>query len=796
MRHNVKKSIFTGVILSLIIVFSIIASSIVSPVSGQSSALPVKEGTTVKNLLGSGVYLHIGSPLILSDDKISPLDPQNLDVAATIVNNRTLVPLRALSEYFKADVSYDKAGRKAIIDYNGTRFLFPIGQQKYIKIAGTTKKEISMDSKTMILNDRTMVPLRVICEDIFKYEVSYYNSIIAISDSRVDLQANKTLVADVKLKIGSALKVQSIDQLKSMLSQQTIRTTDDIVFTKNIETGASNSIATADSLTSDTATSSAQGSTAPSQAKTDSGYSTTNTQVQGIDEADIVKTDGKYLYIAGNKAVRIVSADKGKMKDIATIKLPQNKDVSEIYIEGDRLILIGRKYEEIKRVLPYEQSGSATPPEKGVLTSNDMAVSSKIYMPYYSKSYSFIDVYDISDHKNPLFIKGHEMEGNYQSSRKNGEIVYLITNAYVYNDLVLPMMRDTNVNKEIVPVPLNDIMIMPDCPVSGYVVVSAININNSEKTQVEAITTSGDLTYMNSSALYITTSGYNGQSTITKFKINGMNIGYAGSGKVKGYILNQFSMDEYNNYFRVATTYNNENNLFILDNALNICGSVTDLAKGERVYSVRFMGDKGYIVTYRTMDPLFVFDLSNPKDPKVTGELKIPGFSNYLHPVGDDLILGIGQDTYEIFKKDSSGNDVVVGTRQGGIKLSLFDVSDMGKPKEISNYVLGDSGSYSDVFYDHKAAMFDSASNKVIFDASITDTSGKNRHGAAVFNFGNSTIKLQGIIDYIQPEVSGMYIPYGRRALYIGDELYYVQDGVVSSYNYKTLSPIDTLMLK
>jgi len=208
------------------------------------------------------------------------------------------------------------------------------------------------------------------------------------------------------------------------------------------------------------------------------------------------------------------------------------------------------------------------------------------------------------------------------------------------------------------------------------------------------------------------------------------------------------------------------------------------------------MGDKGYIVTFRTMDPLFVFDLSNPKNPKVTGELKIPGFSNYLHPVGENLILGIGQDTYEIFKKDSSGKDVVIGTRQGGIKLSLFDVSDVGKPKEISNYVLGDSGSYADIFYDHKAAMFDSASSNVVFDASITDTSGNSKHGAAVFNFGNNTIKLKGIVAYIQPEVYGLYIPYGRRALYIGDELYYIQDGIVSSYNYKTLAPIATLVLK
>lgn len=774
-RFNIMKKPIL-VLSVLFLVLALFASPMTLALS-PSETLQIQEssGTTV-NQLGSEVYLYIGSPLILSQDKISPLDPENLDVAATVVNNRTLVPLRALSEYFNASVSYDRVGGKAIIDFDGKRFLFPIGESKYIKIDGKTQKEISMDTKTMVLNNRTMVPLRVICEDILGLEVSYYNNVIAIGDSQINLKENNTLVANVKSKIGSALKVQSIDQLKTAMSSQNVLT-GGVVRAEDI--AASNT--TVPTITNES-------SSIQSKATADAGYSTTNTQVQGIDEADIVKTDGKYIYIAGNNAVRIVSTVKGKLEDTATVRLPQNKTVREIYIDGNRLVLMGTRFDRT------EPSSSTT---KDTLPAIDKDISSKMMMPYYSKSYSFIDIYDISNPKSPLFIKGHEMEGDYQSSRKNGTIVYLITNTYVYNNVVVPMMRDTTVKDELVPLQLKDIMIMPGHPVSGYVIVSAVDINSNAKTQVEAITTSSHLTYMNSSALYLTANSYDGSSTVTKFNLDGMNIGYAGSGKVNGYILNQFSMDEYNGYFRVATTWNNENNLFILDSSLNICGSVTGLAKGERIYSVRFIGDKGYIVTFRTMDPLFVFDLSDPKQPKVTGELKIPGFSNYLHPVGENLILGIGQDTYDLYKKDSAGNEVVVGTRQGGIKLSLFDVSDMGKPKEISNYILGDSGSYTDVFYDHKAAMFDYASNNVAFDATFTDsTSGKYRHGAAVFNLDNNLIKLRGMVDYIQPDVSGLYIPFGRRSMYIGNEFYYIQDGIVSSYNYKTLEVIDTLHLK
>jgi uncharacterized secreted protein with C-terminal beta-propeller domain len=185
-----------------------------------------------------------------------------------------------------------------------------------------------------------------------------------------------------------------------------------------------------------------------------------------------------------------------------------------------------------------------------------------------------------------------------------------------------------------------------------------------------------------------------------------MKVGYAGSGDVPGYLLNQFSMDEYQGNLRVATTVweKNSNSLFILDPSMNITGSVENLAKGETIYSVRFIKDNGYVVTYRTMDPLFVFDLSDPKKPVLTGELEVPGFSSYLHPIGDDMLLGIGADTYDIYRKDSSGKDVVIGTRQGGIKFSLFDISDKGKPKEISKYVVGDSGTWSEALNNHKVS--------------------------------------------------------------------------------------------
>ena len=719
------------------------------------------------------IYLYTGSPLILSNGEVEMLDSTNPDLGATVVQSRTLLPLRALSEYFGAEVNYDQTKREAIIKYDGIQYHFPIGQKKYIVESTLSQKEYAMDSQSVLIDGRTMVPLRVICENVLGRKVSYYDRVIAVADKEISLQTDTALVKDVRGKIGEAVKANSMKELQLALAgANEIRTLAEDT------TGLSPTVSNEKSNSTDSATAAESGSS----------YSTTNTQVNGIDEADVVKTDGKYIYIAGNNVVRIVGADQGKLSDETTIRLASNKNVSEIYVDDNRLVILGTKWFDA-----YKNNVSDT-------VSDEKMIG--IMPPYYpTKNYSFMDVYDITDPLKPTFVKGHEMEGSYQSSRKNGEIVYLVTNTYLSVDILLPMMRDTVIGNDEFSMELNDVMIMPRHPSSGYTVISAMNINNEEKTEVEAITAYGSIMYMNESALYLAVNDSSDTTSIIKFKLEGTKIGYAGSGNVKGYLLNQFSMDEYEGNLRVATTSwqkGNENGLYVLNNSLNVIGSVEGLAKGETIYSVRFIGDKGYIVTYRNMDPLFVFDLSNPEKPMKTGELEMPGFSNYLHPIGKDLILGIGADTYNIYRKDDSGNEIVVGTRQGGIKFSLFDISDSGRPKEISKYVLGDSGSSSEAFYNHKAIMVDEASTKVSIDANIVyeDQNKGYQQGAVIMGFEGNKLALKGILDSKPSGVYGNNIPYARRILYIGDELYYVQDGRITSYDYDSLKQIDNLVLQ
>lgn len=762
---------------ALILVF-IFLFSMILPGCIQSSAADWMKAKELNKFKDGAIFMHVGSPLILSGEDVSFLDPTDFDVAVAIHKDRTLVPLRAVSEYLGGMVSYDKDKAEAAVSYGDSEFVFPIGKSEvFIKKAGKSET-IKMDTAAMIIKGRTMVPVRILAEKLFNKSVDYRDEIVVITDDKVFLGGEASLVKAVKSKIGMATRAKSENQLMAMLKANDSGYGKGFRGTLDIATGLES--AAPESV--DTGNMKGAGQNENLDKSKDSSaseeYSTTNTQVEGIDEADIIKTDGKYLYYAGNNAVRIIKADGAKLSEVSIIKFSRDKYVQEIYLDKDRLIVMGNRNQA-----DFEEK--IMPADKGVEFNR-------------YKQFAFVDIYDVSDQSEPVFIKGHEMEGYYQSSRKSGDHVYLISSTGWYGGIIRPLMKESQDGGEAVPVDLSDIMVMPEPVMPGYVILSALNIKDQSRTEVEAITAFGASIYMNDSSLYLAAEDFEGFTNITKFRIDGMNIGYAGSGKVKGSILNQFSMDEYEGNLRVASSVWDEgNNMSVLDGSLNEIGSVKGLAKGETIYSVRFMGDKGYVVTFRTMDPLFVFDLSDPADPKVTGELKIPGFSNYLHPVGEDLILGIGMETKELFERDAAGRENPVGFRQGGLKVSLFDVSDMGKPREIDNYVIGENGTYSEALYNHKAVMVDSKSEQIAFDAYVVkDKDWKNsEQGALIINYGDRKIKEKGFLNSKRQESYDEFTPYGRRLVYIGEFLYYIQDGIIDAYDYDSLEKLGSLAL-
>jgi inhibitor of cysteine peptidase len=627
-------------IMILIMVLMLSLSLIISGCTGVQAKEPEAD---LNKYQGKIIFMHVGSPLILAGEEISFLDKEDFDVAATVYKQRALIPLRAVAEYLGGNVSYDAANREAAVSYKDCEYVFPIGKAEVLVKQSRKTNKIVMDTKAQLIDNRTMVPVRILAEDLFSKFVDYNDDVIMISDEPLSISKEKGLLAAVKAKIGYATKAKSEEQLIGLMKNKEVVHYGE--FRSGVDTATSEAVMDAGMNEAQDLSKSKSDAGAESfgayEDSASEGYSKTNIQVEGIDEADIVKTDGKYLYYAGNNAVRIIRAEGSKLTEVSNIKLPNEKYVQEIYLDRDRLILLGNREEIVEGTYQNTDRGGDEP-------SMDIMMDSRMIYPGSYKSFSYIDIYDVSNPAKPSLLKGHEMEGYYQTSRKSGDNVYLITGTGWHGGIVRPLMKDSVDGDKHRLMDLSDIMVMPQPIQPGYIILSAIDIADNSRTEVEAITAFGSTVYMNETALYLASDNFNEMTNVTKFCIDGMNIGYAGTGKVEGNVLNQFSMDEYEGNLRIVTTQWNEgNNLFVLNDSLNVIGSVTGLAKGETIYSARFIGDKGYVVTFRTIDPLFVFDLSDPTEPKVTGELKIPGFSNYLHPVGEDLILGIGMETRE-----------------------------------------------------------------------------------------------------------------------------------------------------
>ena len=437
----------------------------------------------------------------------------------------------------------------------------------------------------------------------------------------------------------------------------------------------------------------------------DSAYSKTNVQVDGVDEADIVKTDGRYIYtvtgdfeyIKNGSGEAVREANYGTVK-IVDIKNPdgmqivssvmpkiKNKrfEVRELYVSGNNLIVICNEWDY----------------------NGETAVAKSYYgVGFWGNTEdTLVVVYDITDRADPKEKGRYEQNGYYLSSRLIGNRVYVFSNydVNVYQD-------EEQVKKDCVPqfgangkksrIAAEDISVMRSTDRTGYLVIGSVNFYGEDLSPTaKAVLGGGDESYCTKDTLYISNSVYDyelytdkqlsdeeisvdmGRTEIFAFLLNEGRIEYKNYGTVSGIVDDQFSMDEYNGYFRIATTvgWNGYSIVTVLDKNLKRVGELTKIAEGETIYSVRFIGDTAYVVTYENTDPLHVIDLSDPKHPKILGQLEVPGFSSYMHPVGDKFILGIGEERNEEGELEKENT-----------KLSVFDISDPMNPVEVSKEVL------------------------------------------------------------------------------------------------------------
>lgn len=522
-------------------------------------------------------------------------------------------------------------------------------------------------------------------------------------------------------------------------------------------------------------------------AKVDSDYSTTNVQVQGVDEADIVKTNGDYIFYYRKYKYEISVID---VKNKEVIKTIEYEDVypSDMYLNGDKLIVIAR----------YRQKETSKLREKS----------------YNYRAITKVIEYDISNINNIEVVREVEVEGSKVTSRMIGDYVYIVSNKYIYTDLLededllKPIYRDTAIGEETKCIEYEDIQYFPNTLATNYMLVSSFNIKDYKKgANIQTYLGSGDNVYASTENLYVTCANYaeinefmgveyttyQDSTKVYKFALNNGDINYIADATVPGYVKNQFSMDEHNGYFRIATTYRAKetlykdvNNLYVLDEKLNLVGQLENLAPGESIYSVRYMGDKAYMVTFEQVDPLFVIDLSNPTEPKVLGKLKIPGYSDYLHPYDETHIIGFGKDT------ETDGEWV----KTKGFKMALFDVSDVSNPKELYSVKIGDSGTYSELLSNHKALLFSKEKNIIAFPITVREKQNDSKYytkttfrGAIIYGLSlDNGFEERAKISHNEDNSV-------ERIIYIGNNIYTLSQDLIKITDMSTMEAIGEIKL-
>lgn len=521
-------------------------------------------------------------------------------------------------------------------------------------------------------------------------------------------------------------------------------------------------------------------------AKVETDYSTTNVQVQGVDEADIVKTNGDYIFYYRKYEYEISVID---VKNKEVIKTIEYEDIipSEMYLSGDKLIVIAG----------YRQKES----------SKHRATT------YNYKHITKVIEYDISNINDIKTIREIEVEGSMVTSRMIGDYVYIVSNKYIYTnlledeDLLKPTFRDTAIGEETKCVEYEDIQYFPNTLATNYMLVSSFNINDNKPANIQTYLGNGDNVYASIENLYVTCANYTevnefmgleyttyqDSTKVYKFNLDNGDINYVADATVPGEIKNQFSMDEHNGYFRIATTYRSKetlykdvNNLYVLDEKLNLVGQLENLAPGESIHSVRYMGDKAYMVTFEQVDPLFVIDLSNPTDPKVLGQLKIPGYSDYLHPYDETHIIGFGKDT------ETDGE--LVKTK--GFKMALFDVSDVSNPKELYSVKIGDSGTYSELLSNHKALLFSKERNIIAFPITVREKQNDSNYykkttfkGAVIYGLSlDNGFEERAKISHNEEDSV-------ERIIYIGNNIYTLSQDLIKITDMSTMETIGEIAL-
>ena len=546
-----------------------------------------------------------------------------------------------------------------------------------------------------------------------------------------------------------------------------------------------------------------------SSSESSSDYSKTNVQVENVDEADVIKTDGEYTYSISEDTVIIADVRDVENTRITSRLKPTSGIPVDLLLYDKYLIVIGRD-------------------------------SSR-------KNSTDVEIYNVEDKNKIEKVKSYEISKSYKTSRILNGKLYIVSSGRLSKNSDQKIEIDYKEDGSSKDINLKKMYYFKDKSSDYETVISNVNLDDISNStfDVQAYLMDVDYIYMSENNLYIANwnykenensvlklfgfkgifsmmddENYDKETTIVKLGINeDGSVSYVGKAKLDGSAINQFSFDEYNSNLRVALEDDEKSRIVVLNKKMKQIGVSEVVGEGESMYSSRFVGDRAYLVTFKYTDPLFTFDLSNPKNPKLLGELKMPGYSTYIHPYDENHLIGIGVQTEEVVVRDSQGEIRGSNTYVTGLKMAIFDVTDVNNPKQLSDVTIGNKNTKSPILTNHKALLFSKEKGIIAipvnsYSSPITEqtvsttdveklvdkyNSGSSSdyisEGYLIYNIDTENgISLKGVIEHSSANKNTK--SYGSqvlRGLYIKDSLITISQHVLKVNDLQTLKEISTM---
>lgn len=531
-------------------------------------------------------------------------------------------------------------------------------------------------------------------------------------------------------------------------------------------------------------------------------HSETNNQVGGVDELDTVKNDGQYIYTVANNTVAIVDAYPTSQAKLASRIIVQNQTIEGIFLDGNVLSVITRP----GTYYGYVACGG---PMMALSPSTTIASCYECYRNPVAENTNVL-VYDLADHSRPILQSSVTVDGSFVGARRIGNIVYVVSSSPARYNQTLPVIV-INGQKTLTSATQIYHSDVQDQAFS-YTTILGLNVaqtNTSPNIQTFLLGTSSTI-YVSSTNIFLTQPVWDSSmgTVVHRISIANSTISYEASGTVWGHVLNQFSMDESNGFFRVATSNDGwsgglQTNVYVLDESMRTIGRLEGISPGEKLYAARFMRDRAYLVTFKRLDPLFVLDLSTPSRPSLLGQLNVTGVSDYLQPYDTTHLIGIGKSAQDVAWENAA--------LFLGLKISLFDVTNPNRPTDLSDYTVGDRGTDSPALTDQKAVLFDRSVNLLAIPILVvggTDPKPAPAYGQPTFQGAfvfqvtvDHGIVLRGTITHFPSSVQpSSYYAYNSayfvtRSLYIGNVLYTISPAMIKMNSLSDLSEMGSVPL-